>query len=67
MLLETDANTGFMHESFDPENPSQYTREWFAWANSMFAEMILRLHENGRLNAVLAKAQNLKKARSAND
>lgn len=21
MLLETDANTGFMHESFDPENP----------------------------------------------
>jgi len=43
MLARTDAGTGFMHESFDPDKPSVYTRPWFAWCNSMFATLILRL------------------------
>lgn len=30
-----------MHEGFHSDDPSQYTREWFAWANSLFAELVL--------------------------
>lgn len=40
MLLSTTAGTGYMHESFDPDRPNRYTRPWFAWANSLFAEFI---------------------------
>lgn len=43
MLLDTDANTGFIHESFDAHNPAKYTRPWFAWCNSIFGELILRV------------------------
>lgn len=42
MLISTDADTGFMHESFNPNNPNEFTRDWFAWANSLFAELIYR-------------------------
>ncbi|MBC1644760.1 glycoside hydrolase family 125 protein [Listeria welshimeri] len=41
MLLETDAGTGLMHESFHPDHPEDYTREWFSWANMMFCELVL--------------------------
>lgn len=44
-LVNTDANTGFMHESFDPDNPNRFTRNWFAWANSLFAQLIIKLCE----------------------
>lgn len=54
MLLTTHAGTCFMHESFDPNEPSTFTRSWFAWANSLFGEMIYRLYEEGRLHKVLA-------------
>jgi len=48
MLLSTTADTNFMHESFHPDDPVQFTRSWFAWANSLFGEFILRhLHLNG--------------------
>jgi len=43
MLIETHAGKGFMHESFNKNNPAQFTRSWFAWANTMFGELILRL------------------------
>lgn len=42
MLIATTAGTNFMHESFDPNAPENYSRSWFAWANSLFAEFILR-------------------------
>jgi meiotically up-regulated gene 157 (Mug157) protein len=42
-LKSTDAGTGFMHESFDKDNPENFTRNWFAWANSLFGELILTL------------------------
>jgi len=42
-LKTTDANTGFMHEAFDQDDPSHFTRAWFAWANSLFGEMIIDL------------------------
>ncbi|MBK2002367.1 glycoside hydrolase family 125 protein [Listeria ivanovii subsp. londoniensis] len=41
MLLRTDADTGLMHESFHPDNPADFTREWFSWANMMFCELVL--------------------------
>ncbi|GFJ95112.1 hypothetical protein Prum_087540 [Phytohabitans rumicis] len=42
-LLATDAGTGQMHEGFDVDDPGAFTRPWFAWANSLFAELALRL------------------------
>ena len=36
MLLRITAETGYMHEGVDVNNPQNYTRPWFAWANSMF-------------------------------
>jgi len=34
-----------MHESFDKDDPSKFTREWFAWANTLFGELILKIYE----------------------
>lgn len=52
MLRETHAGTGFMHESFDKNDPEKYTRSWFAWANTMFGELIIRIiHEKPQLLA----------------
>lgn len=42
-LISTHAGTGMMHESFDCDDPSKYTRPWFSWANSMYAELIMAL------------------------
>jgi meiotically up-regulated gene 157 (Mug157) protein len=43
MLKKTHAGTGFMHESFWKDDPSKFTRSWFAWVNTLFGEMILHL------------------------
>lgn len=43
MLRDTDDNTGFMHETFNKDNTHNFTRHWFAWANTLFGELILRL------------------------
>lgn len=40
-LLSTDAETGFMHEGFDCDNPHNFTRSWFAWANTLFAIFVM--------------------------
>jgi meiotically up-regulated gene 157 (Mug157) protein len=44
-LKTTHAGTGFMHESFDKDNPTKFTRAWFAWANSLFGELIIKLSQ----------------------
>ena len=41
MLRNTHAGTGFMHESFMKDDPSKFTRKWFAWANTLFGELVL--------------------------
>ena len=45
MLSETHAGTNFMHESFDPDDPEKYSRPWFAWANTLFAQLLEELME----------------------
>ncbi|HEU5100446.1 MAG TPA: glycoside hydrolase family 125 protein [Roseiflexaceae bacterium] len=40
-LERTDAGTFLMHEGFHADDPAQYTRPWFAWANAMFSEFLL--------------------------
>jgi hypothetical protein len=43
MLKTTTAGTGYMHEAFHKDDPTKFTRPWFAWANSLFGELILDL------------------------
>ncbi|KAF7373060.1 hypothetical protein MSAN_00513700 [Mycena sanguinolenta] len=42
-LKNTTTGLGLMHESVNTHNVEDYTRPWFAWANSYFAETILQL------------------------
>ena len=42
-LRNTTAGTHFIHESFWKDDPEKYTRPWFAWANTLFGELILKL------------------------
>lgn len=44
-LKTTHAGTGFIHEAFDQDNPGKFTRDWFAWANTLFGELIIDLHQ----------------------
>lgn len=41
-LLSSDNNTCFIHEGIHKDNGGEYTRDWFAWANSLFSYMILK-------------------------
>ena len=45
MIAETDAGTHLMHESFNKDDATDFTRPWFAWANSLLAELLIRLVE----------------------
>ena len=41
MLTQTTGGKGMMHEGFCKDDPTRYTREWFSWANAMYAELFL--------------------------
>ena len=43
-LVATHAGTGFMHESFHKDDPTKFTRKWFAWANTLFGELIMKMY-----------------------
>ncbi|MCC6395591.1 MAG: glycoside hydrolase family 125 protein [Bacteroidetes bacterium] len=60
-LTRTHGGTGFMHESFHKDDPARFTRAWFAWANTLFGELILTLHDRrpALLNAGLPNARHL--------
>jgi meiotically up-regulated gene 157 (Mug157) protein len=50
MLVASNAGTGFMHESFHKDDAAKFTRKWFAWANTLFGELVLKLqHTNPSL------------------
>jgi uncharacterized protein len=46
MLKKTHAGTGFIHESFNVADPNEFSRAWFAWANTLFGELILYVYNN---------------------
>ncbi len=50
MLVNTDADTGFMHESFHKDDATKFTREWFAWQNTLFGELIIKLVNEGKVD-----------------
>ncbi|RXW23362.1 hypothetical protein EST38_g2481 [Candolleomyces aberdarensis] len=45
MIANNTNGLGLIHESQSIYNGSDYTRSWFAWANSYFAEVVLDLAE----------------------
>ena len=47
-LLKTDAGMGFIHESFNKDDASDFTRPWFAWQNTLFGELVLKLIADGK-------------------
>ena len=55
MLQRTDAGTGFIHESFNVNDADNFTREWFAWQNTLFGELVIKLVDEGKVG-LLRKA-----------
>lgn len=49
MLENTDADTGFMHEGFHADDPTVFTRKWFAWSNSLFSQLVYKSMKEGIL------------------
>ena len=45
LLLENTSGLGLMHEGINIYDTTKFTRPWFAWSNSYFAEMLLDLAE----------------------
>ena len=43
-LRKTHGDTGFMHESFHKDDPKNFTRKWFAWANTLFGELLWKTY-----------------------
>jgi meiotically up-regulated gene 157 (Mug157) protein len=41
IMEASDPGDGRLHESFDPNDPSHFTRQDFGWPNSLFAEFVL--------------------------
>ena len=46
MLKDSSAGSGFMHESYNKDDVQNFTRPWFAWANTLFGELIATLAAN---------------------
>ena len=45
MLKATHGDTGFMHESFNKNDPKDFSRSWFAWANTLFGELLWKTYQ----------------------
>lgn len=50
MVMDTDNEMGFIHESFNKNDPSKFTRAWFAWQNTLFGELILKQVNAGKVD-----------------
>jgi uncharacterized protein len=45
LLQKTHGDTGFMHEAFHKDDAKKFTRKWFAWANTIFGELVLKTYK----------------------
>jgi hypothetical protein len=45
MLKNTHGGTGFMHEGFHKNDPTDFTRSWFAWSNTLFGELLWKTYD----------------------
>jgi uncharacterized protein len=43
MLKTSSAGSGFIHESYFKNDATRFTRSWFAWANTLFGELVAKL------------------------
>ena len=50
MLESTDGGTGYMHESFDVQDPTVFTRAWFSWADMTYAALVLSVYADAARN-----------------
>lgn len=55
LFKATDADTQFMHEGFHVDQPENFTRPWFSWANSMFSEFLISKADRYVKGSPLAK------------
>jgi meiotically up-regulated gene 157 (Mug157) protein len=44
MIMASENNTGFIHEGINKDDGADYSRDWFAWANSLFAYFLIKKH-----------------------
>ncbi|EOR94974.1 : hypothetical protein [Arcticibacter svalbardensis MN12-7] len=44
-LRKTHGDTGFMHETFYKNDPKKFSRSWFAWANTLFGELLWKTYQ----------------------
>ncbi len=49
-IIRCDGDTNYMHEGFNKDNPKEFTRDWFAWANSLFADFIYKINKRVVVN-----------------
>ena len=52
ILSTTHAGTNQMHEAFDPSASEHFTRPWFAWANSLYGELLDKVAQEGLLDTM---------------
>lgn len=42
MVAHAGDGTDYVHESVHKDDPSRYTRPWFAWVNSLYSELLIK-------------------------
>ena len=45
-IMTTHADEWYMHEGFNVDNPKDFSRVWFAWANTIVSEFVIDCIEN---------------------
>ena len=45
-IMTTHADEWYMHEGFNVDDPKEFSRVWFAWANTIVSEFIINCIEN---------------------